>query len=268
MAARVSIAARLKKALCVAAFAILAAGSPAAGATSGLVEGGAAQNHFFIEPSYDGTSLALFGSVDTARLNGAPFDVAVTIRGPFKPVTVWKKARRGVFWINAERVTFEGVPDYYAALSTRPVTDLAPPEERRKHEIGIDALSLPALEGRGERSAQAPQEFRDALIKLKKASGLFVEDSQGAIDFFGARLFRTRAFLPPAASPGLYRAEFYILQNGKVVGEASSRIRLRKIGIEARLSSAAIDHPWLYGLAAVVLAAAVGGGASVVFRRS
>jgi uncharacterized protein (TIGR02186 family) len=267
MAARVSIAARLKKALCLAALALLAGGSPAAGAVSDLVEGGAAQNYFFIEPSYDGTSLALFGSVDTGRLNGAPFDVAVTIRGPFKPVTVWKKGRRGGLWINAESVTFEDAPDYYAALSTRPVADLALIEERKRHEIGIDALNL-TTRTPGGRDAPALQEFQDALIKLKKASGLFVEESHGAIEFFGARLFRTRAFLPPAAAPGLYRAEFYILQNGKVVGEASSHIRLRKIGIEARLSSAAINHPWLYGMAAVLLAAAAGGGASLVFRRT
>jgi len=52
-----------------------------------------------------------------------------------------------------------------------------------------------------------------------------------------------------------------------VAGEASAHIRLNKVGIEAGLSSAAVDHPWLYGVLAVILAAAVGGGASLVFRR-
>ena len=112
------------------------------------------------------------------------------------------------------------------------------------------------------------QEFREALIKLKRASGLFVEDNQAAIEFLGARLFRARVFLPPAAGPGLYRVNFYVLQKGGVLGEASAHIRLNKIGIEARLSSAAVDHPWLYGVLAVILAAAVGGGASLVFRRA
>lgn len=261
----VFIAARMASALLLAATALLMAASPAPGAIPDSVEGGAAQNHFYIEPSYDGTSLALFGSVDTGRLNGEPFDVAVTIRGPFKPVTVWKKARRAGLWINTESVTFEGVPDYYAVLSTKPVTDLAPAGERGRHGIGVDVLNL--LMNGGGTGAPAPQAFQDALIKLKKASGLFVEENQGAIQFFGARLFRARAFLPPAAGPGLYRAEFFILQEGKVVGEASAHIRLRKIGIEARLSSAAAVHPWLYGLLAVLLAAAVGGGASVVLRR-
>jgi uncharacterized protein (TIGR02186 family) len=263
---RIILTARLL--VCAAAAALIAFAAPTRAAAD-LIEGGAAQNHFYIEPSYDGTSIALFGSVDKARLKTeAPFDVAVTIRGPVKPVTVWKKGRRAGIWVNTERLAFEGVPNYYAAFATKPIEKIAPLEERKVHEIGIDALNLSPKEGDEGKARSAPQEFQDALIKLKKASGLFVEESQGAILFFGERLFRARTFLPPAAGPGLYRAEFYVLQNGKVVGHTSAHIRLRKIGVEARLSSGAIDHPWLYGVLAVMLAAAVGGGASFVFRKS
>ncbi len=234
-----------------------------------LIEAGASQSHFYIEPSYDGTSIILFGSVDSDRLDNKPFDVAVTIRGPIKPVTVWKKARRVGLWINSQNLTFEGVPNYFAVLSTKPVNEIAPREERKAYEIGIDVLNLPVKMGDDTKvQPGAPQEFEDALIKLKRTSSLFVEDSQGAIEFFGARLFRAKVFLPAAAGPGLYRAEFFVLQNGKVIGEANAHMRLNKIGIEARLSSAAVEHPWLYGVLAVLLAAAVGGGASLVFRRA
>ncbi len=80
-----------------------------------VIEAGASQNHFYIEPSYDGTSIALFGSVDPGRLNDQPFDVVVTIRGPIKPVTVWKKNRRLGLWVNTQSLTFEGRP-----ITTRP----------------------------------------------------------------------------------------------------------------------------------------------------
>jgi len=234
-----------------------------------LIEAGASQNHFYIEPSYDGTSIALFGSVDSDRLKSETFDLAITIRGPIRPVRVWKKARRAGLWINAHSMTFDGVPNYYAVLSTGPLEEIASLEERKDHEIGVAVLQFP-LTASGETKAltNPPEEFRDALIKLKQTSGLFVEDSQAAIQFLGARLFRARVFLPAAAGPGLYRANFYVLQKGSVAGEASAHIRLNKIGIEARLSSAALNHPWLYGVLAVILAAAVGGGASLVFRRA
>ena len=223
-----------------------------------LIEAGASQNHFYIEPSYDGTSIALFGSVDSDRLKTEPFDVAITIRGPIRPAAVWKKARHAGLWINAHSLTFDGVPNYYAVLSTKPLEDIASFEERKGHEIGIDVLQFPLTNPETKALTNPPQEFRDALIKLKRASGLFVEDSQAGIEFLGARLFRAKLFLPAAAGPGLYRANFYVLQKGSVIGEASARIRLNKIGIEARLSSAAVDHPWLYGVLAVILAAAVG----------
>ncbi len=247
---------------------ILALQAVAVASTSDLIEAGAAQNHFYIEPSYDGTSIALFGSVDSDRLKDQPFDVAITLRGPIKPVTVWKKTRRAGLWVNTQSITFDGVPNYYAVLSTKPLNEIASLEVRKEHDIGVDALQFPSsAEAAGKPLTGPSQEFRDGLINLKLTSGLFVENNQAAIDFLGARLFRARVFLPPAAGPGLYRANFYVFQKGSAVGEASAHIRLNKIGIEASLSSTAVNHPWLYGVLAVLLAAGVGGGASLAFRR-
>ena len=52
------------------------------------------------------------------------------------------------------------------------------------------------------------------------------------------------------------------------MGETGADIPLSKIGIEARLPAAALDFPWGYGAAAVIMAALTGGGASLVFRKS
>lgn len=266
--ARISVAARhFWAALIVFLAVVLALPGGALASSPDLIEAGASQNHFYIEPSYDGSSIALFGSVDSGQLKSEVFDLVITIRGPVRPVTVWKKARRAGLWINAESLTFDSVPNYYAVLSTKPLAEIASADQRKEHELGIDVLqSLLAPDAQSASPAVPPQEFRDALIKLKRANGLFIEDGEG-VEFLGSRLFRARAFLPAAAGPGLYRANFYVLQAGRVVGEASSHIRLNKVGIEAMLSSAAVNHPWLYGIMSVVLAAGVGGGASLVFRR-
>jgi uncharacterized protein (TIGR02186 family) len=247
----------------------LASAAAASAQAQDAIEAAASQNYFYIEPSYDGTTIVLFGSIDREKLNGRLFDVAVTIRGPVKPVTIWKKDRRAGLWVNSESLTFEGVPNFYAVLSTRPVDEIAPLDERKAYDLGLDALSLP-IEGEDSSKSQlaAPQEFQRALIRLKSSSGLFVEKSAGAIDFVGTRLFRSRIDLPASAGAGLYRAKFYVLQNGRVLGETSAHIRLKKIGIEARLSSTALNYPWLYGALAVIIAATVGGGASLVFRRA
>src|SRR5262249_27843802 len=131
----------------------------------GVIEAGASQNHFYIEPSYDGTTITLFASVDREKLKGAAFDVAVTMRGPTKAVTVWKKDRRVGLWVNSEYLTFEGVPNFYAVLSTRPVERIAPLDQRKPFEIGLDALALPLRPKEESNGAvPAPPEFQGALI--------------------------------------------------------------------------------------------------------
>ena len=117
--------------------------APANAAVPDSIEAEASENYFYIEPGYNGSSIVLFGSIDREKLRGKPFDVAVTIRGPVRPVTVWKKGRHAGLWINTESLTFEGVPNFYAVLSTKPAAEIAAIEERNGHGIGLDALSLP-----------------------------------------------------------------------------------------------------------------------------
>lgn len=248
---------------------MLAAAVPACAAVPDSIEADASENYFHIEPGYNGSSIVLFGSIDREKLRGNAFDIAVTIRGPVRPVTVWKKGRHAGLWINSDSLTFEGVPNYYAVLSTKPPAEIAPLEERRTRGIGLDALDLPLQKGDGMvAGTAAPQEFQDALIRLKRSAGLFVEQGSGAVEFLGARLFRAHVYLPAAAGAGLYRARFYILQNGRVMGETAADILITKIGIEEQLSTAALYFPWLYGAVAVLLAALVGGGASLIFRKA
>jgi uncharacterized protein (TIGR02186 family) len=237
---------------------------PAGAAISDSIEADASQNYFYIEPGYNGSSIVLFGAVDRQKLHGGPIDVAVIIRGPAKPVTVRKKAPHAGLWINSDSLTFESVPNYYAALSTRPLSEIAPLEDRKAHGIGLDALAFPE---RPDVEGPAPEEYQKALIRLKQGSGLFLERS-GGVEFLGSRLFRTHIYLPASAGAGRYRAEFYIFENGRIAGQTGADIQLTKIGIEHRLSAAALDHPWLYGITAVILAALTGGGASLVFRKS
>lgn len=235
--------------------------------TSNLIEAGASQNYFHIEPNFDGTSVVLFGAIDRERIKDRPFDLAITIRGPEQPLIVWKKARHFGIWINASSVTFEAVPSFYAVISTKPLETLAPLAERKNYEIGIDSLPLPLRKDEKiEAGSKELSDFRDALIRIKSSNGVFTENTS-AIEFIGKTLFRAKTFLPASAGPGLYRARIFLLQNGKVIGSTTSQLHLQKIGIEAFLSQTSSTNPWLYGASAVLLAAAVGGGTSLVFRR-
>ena len=190
-------ASNLLNALLAGWLVLLALAAPAPAEIPDSIEAEASQNYFYIEPSYNGSSIVLFGSVDHDALKGKAFDIAVTIEGPVKPVMVWKKNRHAGLWINSESLTFKGVPNYYAVLSTRPVNEIAPFDVRKTRGIGFDALSLPLEKDGLNTPAAAPQEFQSALIRLKQSSGLFVEQSKGAVELLGTRLFRRVFFCPP-----------------------------------------------------------------------
>ena len=256
---RLSFAALISLIVCAAS--ICMAQAPA----SNLIEAGASQNHFYIEPDFDGSSVVLFGAIDREGTKNQPFDLAITIRGPEKPVTVWQKERRFGVWINSKSAIFQSAPSFYAVMSTKPVEELASLDERKKYEIGIDTLPLQiSASADAQENLKTTDDFRSALIRIQKSAAIFVEKAS-SIEFLGKSLFRTRAYLPASAGPGVYHVKVFLFQNGKMIGSAPSKLRVKKVGIEAFLSRTSGSNPWLYGAGAVLLAAFIGSGASLVF---
>ena len=57
-----------------------------------------------ITGGFTGTSVVLFGAVDGGG------DIIAVVRGPEHELTVWRKGKVAGIWVNAESVTFTGVP--------------------------------------------------------------------------------------------------------------------------------------------------------------
>jgi uncharacterized protein (TIGR02186 family) len=240
-----------------------------ASATEGALEVGASETNIFIEPDFAGTTVVIFGALDGTkyRLIDSSSDLAVLVRGPSRPVTVWQKRRVAGVWVNDKGITFENVPSFYLVLSTRPLRDIAPVDERIGQELGLDALSLqPIPADKKTHTAQEIEKYRAALIRQKKRRGVYEERISG-IEFLGDRLFRARAALPASAAPGQYRASVFLLDEKQIISRSSSFITLQKAGLERFLSTAADDYPLFYGVAAVLLATFTGGVASLLLRR-
>ena len=65
----------------------------------------------------------------------------------------------------------------------------------------------------------------------------------------------------------IYRADTYLISNGRVLAVASRDVQIRKAGFERFVALAAQRHGFLYGLAAVALSLLLGYAASALFRR-
>lgn len=213
------------------------------------------QREIAVTTGFTGAELLVFGAKDTI-----PADVIVTVRGPVTPVVVRQRTRVAGVWLTGATATFETAPGFYALASTRPLADLLPETERMRLRLGLDALPL-----RAEPTRASP-EFREALIGLKSASGLYRQD-EGAVAVTGERLFLARIFLPPTVVPGPYRVEVLGVQDRRIIAARDIGLTVRRVGTSADIWRFAHDQPWLYGFAAVFTAALVGWAGSVLFRR-
>jgi uncharacterized protein (TIGR02186 family) len=226
---------------------------------------GLSQDQIQITSNYAGTNIVVFGAIespDTSPDAGAR-DVAVVVRGPETDFDVRRKVRLAGIWINRDKITLYGMPTYYYAASTRPLSKLASADTLAQYQLG-----LPNLTPRRE-STHSPRKgepFRLAAIRARERERLYAEAPSG-VEFLGYSLFRVRIPIPATAPRGEYTVEVYLVRGGTVVSAQTTPLFVEQIGLERRLFNFAHDQPLSYGLATVLMAMLFGWGSSFLFRR-
>lgn len=218
-----------------------------------------------ITTDFSGSEIMVFGAVkrEAPLRSDAPLRVIVTVEGPDTPLTLRRKDHRFGIWMNSASVKLPAVPSFFALASSAPLDQaLAPYEDAR---LGI---TLPRrLQDLGLMDGLAPdQAFQSALIRIRQGESRF-QVKEGAIAFTEQTLFRTDISLPAALVEGNYKVRIYLTRDGRVVDDVQRVIWVRKAGLERFLHRAAQDQPLLYGLAALLIAALAGWGASALFAR-
>ncbi len=218
-----------------------------------------------VSSSFAGAELVLFGSVErdgatVPRRTG--YNIVVTVAGPRQTLVTRRKDRIFGIWANAQSRTFVATPSYLAVLSNKPLDDIASLSLQQRLDIGMDNVPLP------ETSSMQPTDllFRDALIRLKKSRGQYVEDTS-AVTFLTPNLFRASIRLPAEAPVGNYDVEIKLFADGTNIARTSSALEVVKVGVEQFVASAARDYGFLYGLCTTLMALFTGWLASIVFRR-
>jgi uncharacterized protein (TIGR02186 family) len=213
-----------------------------------------------ITTAFAGTDVLLFGAVEQGG-----GDIAVVVKGPLEDQTVRRKSRIGFVWLNTEELQFRGVPGYYAVAASRPLEELAPPNVRLRHELGVESLQFRPAPGQSA-SEEDVAAFRRALIRNKQRQHLYSTEV-GEVTFLGDTLFRTRLAFPANVPPGSYQVQVLQFRDGSVANAQSSVLVISKVGLEAELYDIAHQQAALYGLGSILLAVFAGWSASVVFSR-
>ena len=205
---------------------------------------------------FTGDSVVLFGSTD------GPGDIIAVVRGPERGVTVWRKGKVAGIWVNAQSVTFDSVPSYYAVVASRPVEQLVQPEAAALYKIGPANLKLTPVSPVPPDRARL---FAEALIEQQQRAGLFAADI-GKVNFLGERLFRATLSFPANVPTGTYLVQVFLVRDGDVVSGQTTPLVVSKVGVDAAIFDLAIREPAAYGAIAIVTAVVAGWLASLPFR--
>ncbi|WP_255448499.1 TIGR02186 family protein [Telmatospirillum sp. J64-1] len=210
-----------------------------------------------ITTGFAGTEVLLFGAVDE------PGDIVMVVRGPTHEPVVRRLARISGIWVTRSQIRVGNVPSFYRVASTAPLETVASPSVLQRHQIGLANLDF-TIE-RTDSGAE-PQEYHDALIRLKQKEGLFNAEVQ-PIDVLGNRLFRSTVYFPANVPVGTYSVEVYLLRDGQVVSAQTTPLIISKIGLGADVYDFAHQQSAAYGLIAILLAVASGWLAAVAFKK-
>lgn len=226
------------------------------------VVAGLSQSRVAITANFDGSEIMIFGAVARdAPMPDTPPDVIVTIEGPPAPVTVRRKSRQLGIWVNTSSVRISQAPAFYAIATSGPLDKILSDTEDLRHKITI-GRAIRAV-GAASQAEDSPA-FTEALIRLQKQGGHFMAD-EGAVSMDQGTLFRADVQLPANLTEGLFRARIFLLRDGEVLDVQETTIDVHKLGIERFLHRLAFEHPLIYGLLALFIAALAGWGASAAF---
>ncbi len=211
-----------------------------------------------IDSGFTGTDVLLYGAVEEEG------DLVVVVRGPAERVSVRRKDRVFGIWMNRDDVEFEDAPSFYLVASSRPLGEIAQRNFRELHQIGLDALRLTPSTARPEEEVEP---FREALIRNRRRDGLY-SDSIDAMKFLSNRLFSTSVHFPANVPEGAYRAEVFLIRDGKVISAETTPLFINKSGFLWQINFYAHSQPELYGIMAILVALLAGWIAAVAFRKA
>lgn len=220
-----------------------------------------------ITSSFDGERLTFFGTVApdagaaTQAVQG-PFQVVIVVVGPTQDRVARQMTNNFGIWLNTDQVEFKRFPSYFHVLSSGRLLDIADIATLDANRIVPEAYAIAP----NPAGVMKTLSFGRELIRLMSENGLFGVQESG-VRFLSDTLYSGQLTLPSDAPPGPYIAQTYLFKDGKLTARTSAGFAVRKIGFERFLALSAVQQPFLYGLACVVLALFTGWLGGVLFKR-
>jgi uncharacterized protein (TIGR02186 family) len=200
---------------------------------------------------YDGCEVHVSATVTSC--DGA----VIVLEGKDQTVTLNRKGRVAIIWMNVARVTVSGLPQAYILAASDKLDNIC--SEDMLEELG---LGLNSLRSHMKVSSDQPltgEEF-EQFLKLKEYSGVYDTDINIDLKSVSPDVQELSAILPipSGMSPGSYDIDLYCFRSGNLMGKQVSHLDVKRIGLPSLLMNLADNHAALYGLLAIFVAMAAG----------
>ncbi len=218
---------------------------------------------------YDGSVIKIRGS--------APPDsgIIVVIRGEKNDEFFNKKGRLGPIWINTDKIHVAAVPSLFLSFASSDISSLLNRESIDTYELDDSSIashmvcrthckcssqhsaktSVNSCTGTSPDSAYQAL-IRENFIALKSSNGSY-RSYPSAVQLAKtgdeSRYDLTFDWLRNAP-PGSYHVEVYACRDRAVVARAESLLRVVEVGFPVRMAALAKNHPFGYGILAVLAA--------------
>lgn len=220
-----------------------------------------------VTSSFDGTTLSLFGNIESGTPGVAPagpFNVIITIAGPQQNRVARLKTNVFGIWTNTDQVIFQRFPSFYSVLASGRLDKVA--DQQVLSANAIDPFDQALLASKNADSGKS-QEFGTQLVRLMTQQGHFQVKEDG-VRFLSATAYVAQVTLPGDVPNGGFLAHTIVLDMDKhKVAENTQGFSVRKSGFENFVFIASRQQPLLYGIVCVILALGTGWLAGVVFKR-
>lgn len=207
-----------------------------------------------VDLRFGGAQLRLEGRAESGE------QVIVVLRGAERDEGFNRKRRFGPIWLSSGQVHVSGVPSLWLLFSSAPVGQILTSDAVRQHRLNRASVIAPIHIAPEDEEASL---FRSQYFELKQSQMLYGEHfgtvvllpSQG-----GGQTYRLDFAWPKTAPPATYRAGVYFCRGGEVVATTEASLEVRKVGLAKQISELSLARASLYGLLAVLAAAAAGFG--------
>ncbi len=197
-----------------------------------------------INSNFLGEEVVLFGQKDEGK------DLIIIFEGTEKQGKLFKKSKKGVFWIN-DKKDLDKIPSFFAIFST---------PKKSINEIFL----IPSIT---KSHFLIKNSFSEKLYQIREAlrvKGLYFEDELQSVE---GSLFIKKFKIPDNISAGNIKVNLYEIKDNKVINFSQKKLNIQKKGITSRFETMLEEQSLVYAIILVIFSIVFSLISNWLFRR-